>query len=168
LRLLRTARGQWLSLVWVFILSVIAAGLAALQPWPMKLIVDHVLDTEPLPPALQNFFQTLSLAQSDTAGLLAAAVLGSLALFLLNSAVDAVLAWKCTVVGRRMTYDLAEELFARLQRRSLLFHTRNPVGDVMGRITVDSWCGYQIVDALVLACAHALLTMAAMIFLMAQ
>ena len=40
--------------------------------------------------------------------------------------------------------------------------------DLMGRVTVDSWCVYQIVDALIVTPAHAALTMLAMIVLMAQ
>jgi ATP-binding cassette subfamily B protein/subfamily B ATP-binding cassette protein MsbA len=74
-------------------------------------------------------------------------------------------AW--TMAGRRMVYQLAEDLFGRLQRRSLLYHSRNPVGDVMSRITGDCWCVNQMVDALVFSPAHALLTTAIMVCLMA-
>src|SRR6266403_386315 len=81
--------------------------------------------------------------------------LAGLVLFALSSALEIGLTWTWTVAGRRMVYDLAEELFARLQRRSLPFHSRNPVGDSMSRITVDSWCVYQVIDALVFAPFHA-------------
>src|ERR1041385_6374700 len=72
------------------------------------------------------------------------------------------------MAGRGVVYDVAEDLFARLQQRSLTFHKRTPVGDLMGRVTVDSWCVYQMVDNLLVTPAHALFTMAAMIVLMAQ
>jgi len=63
-----------------------------------------------------------------------------------------------------MVFDVAEDLFARLQRRSLLFHARTPVGDTMGRINTDSWCVYQVLDTLVFAPGHALLTIGLMCF----
>src|SRR5437879_8241470 len=67
-----------------------------------------------------------------------------------------------------MVYDLAEDLFARLQRLSMLFHSRSTVGDTMSRITVDSWSVYQVLDALCFAPLHALLAMGGMVFLMWQ
>jgi len=63
---------------------------------------------------------------------------------------------------------IAQDLFARLQHRSLIFHSRHPVGDTMSRITRDSWCLYQFVDAVVFAPGHALLTLGLMVFLMGQ
>ena len=54
-------------------------------------------------------------------------------MFVLSSALDVLLTWIWTIAGRRIVYQLADDLFARLQRRSLLFHTQHPVGDTMGR-----------------------------------
>src|SRR5207249_9661293 len=68
----------------------------------------------------------------------------------------------------RMEYDLAEDRFARLQRRSLIFHKQKTVGDSLSRVTVDSWSVYQITDVFLFSPVHALLSMAAMIFVMAQ
>jgi ATP-binding cassette subfamily B protein/subfamily B ATP-binding cassette protein MsbA len=95
-------------------------------------------------------------------------VLGGLGLFAVGSALDLALAWIWTIAGRRLVFDVAEDLFARLQRRSLTYHKRTPVGDLMGRVTVDSWCVYKIVDTLLVTPAHALLTIAAMVVLMSQ
>src|SRR5262245_2012791 len=121
-QLLRYAGRQRSRFIVIALLTVMASSLVALQPWPMKLLVDHVLKNEPLPQWLPA-----SLAEPRT--LLAALAAGGLALFVLSSALDAALTWLWTVAGRRMVYDLAEDIFARLQRRSLLFHSRNSVGD---------------------------------------
>jgi ATP-binding cassette subfamily B protein/subfamily B ATP-binding cassette protein MsbA len=167
LRLLKYAENQRAFLVLTFACTVIAALLAALQPWPMKLVIDHVLEATPLPAVLEKTFQIFSVTPTRFE-LLGVVVIGGLVLFALNGVVDAALTWSWTASGRRMVYDLAEDLFARLQRRSLLFHSRHPVGDLMSRVTVDSWSVYQLVDALLFSPGHALLTMIAMIFLMAQ
>jgi ATP-binding cassette, subfamily B, bacterial len=161
--LLRYARNQRGSLVLILALTLAASALVAAQPWPMKLLVDHVLGQKPLP----EFLQSLGLPGSRVA-LLATIVIAGLVLFALNAALDALLAWTWTRAGRRMVYDLAEDLFARLQRRSLLYHQRTSVGDTMGRITVDSWSVYQVLEALAVSPLHALLAIAGMVFLMAQ
>ncbi|HXJ73625.1 MAG TPA: ABC transporter ATP-binding protein, partial [Candidatus Dormibacteraeota bacterium] len=110
----------------ITLLTLIASALAALQPWPMKLVADHVLGQQPLPGALGSGFAVLHLQPTPTL-LLVLATLGGLALFALHSVVELVLTSTWTLVGRQMVYDLAQDLFARLQRRSPVFHSRHPV-----------------------------------------
>ena len=160
-RLLGYARRQRSRFIVIAVLTVCASSLVALQPWPMKLLVDHVLGDKSVPGVLQNF-------ASSPQTLLVVIVVAGLALFVVNSLLDAALTWLWTVSGRRMVYDLAEDMFARLQRRSLLFHSRNSVGDTMSRITVDCWAVHKVLDALCFAPAHALLTIVAMIALMSR
>ena len=42
-------------------------------------------------------------------------------------------------VGQRMVNDLRGSLYSHLQRLSLAFHSRQQVGDIMFRITADSF-----------------------------
>ncbi|HEU0009823.1 MAG TPA: ABC transporter ATP-binding protein [Verrucomicrobiae bacterium] len=149
------------------LLTFLASVLAALQPWPLKLLVDHVLRSKPVPAVFQTVFRAFHLSPTPSA-LLIVIVLAGLVLFALNSVVELVVTRGWTARGRRMVFDVAEDLFARLQRRSLLFHARTPVGDTMGRINTDSWCVYQVLDTLVFAPGHALLTIGLMVFLMLQ
>ena len=148
-------------------LSVAAAALAAGQPWPMKLAVDQVLNRLPLPETLRQLFGAIGVTPTPTV-LLVVATLGGLLLFALNSLVETNLVKHWTVAGRRMVYDLSDDLFARLQRRSLLAYSRSPVGDAMSRVTEDSWCVYRVMDTLFFGPAQALLTMGLMVLLMAQ
>jgi ATP-binding cassette, subfamily B, bacterial len=164
---LRYAHSSRTTLGLISVLTLLTAGLAALQPWPVKLLVDHVLSDVPLPGGLQRGMETFVLAPTATT-LIALIAIGGLLLFLLNSALDAGLAWSWTRAGRRMVNSLAQDLFARLQRRALAFHARASVGDIIARVTGDSWCVYQVVVSLVFAPAHALVTMAVMLVLMAQ
>src|SRR5258705_8024234 len=125
-RLLGYARRQRSLFLLIFFLTVAASALVALQPWPLKLLVDHVLRGEPRPGWLSSLIAAARVPTTNQA-LLLFVVAGGLLLFVLNSLLDAVLTWSWTVAGRRVVYDLAEDLFARLQRRSLLFHSRNSV-----------------------------------------
>src|SRR5262249_43859087 len=160
LRIVRYAKCQRGFLLLASLLTIISSLLIALQPWPIALLVDHILHS-PLPSILRPFLDKSSLAVPIL-------VLSGFALFLIASVVDAALAWSWTAAGRRMIYQLAQEMFARLQRRSLLFHRRASVADLMGPISVDSWSAYQVVDTLLFSPAHALLSMVVMIFLMAR
>jgi len=165
--LLRYAGRQRRSFLAIAALTVAASVLAAAQPWPMAIVVDQVLKKLPRPALMEAIFQWLGVNPTPAA-LLLIAVLGGLTIFVLNSVLEMALTSAWTLAGRCMVYQLAEDLFARLQRRSLLYHSRNPVGDVMSRITGDCWCVNQMVDALLFSPAHALLTSAIMVLLMAR
>jgi ATP-binding cassette, subfamily B, bacterial len=165
--LLGYAGRQGRSFLIIGALTVLASLLAAAQPWPMAIVVDQVLKKLPRPEAMETVFQWLGFSPTPGA-LLLIAVLGGLAIFVLNSVLEMALTTAWTLAGRRMVYQLAEDLFARLQRRSLLYHSRHPVGDVMSRITGDCWCVNQMVDSILFAPAHALLTSVLMLALMAR
>jgi ATP-binding cassette subfamily B protein len=163
--LLHYAGRQRRSFLIIAILTISAALLAAAQPWPMAVVLDQVLKKLPRPDAMEAVFRWLGV-NPTLPQLLLIAVFGGLLVFVLNSALEMGLTTAWTLAGRRMVYQLAEDLFARLQRRSLIYHSRNPVGDVMSRITGDCWCVNQMVDSLLFSPAHALLTIAVMVWLM--
>ena len=164
--LLRYVGRQRRSFLIISILTAGAALLAAAQPWPMAIVIDQVLKKLPRPPGLEAVFRWLGVNPAP-AELLVVAALGGLVLFVLNSVLEMGLTTAWTLAGRRMVYQLAGDLFARLQRRSLLYHSQHPVGDVLSRITGDCWCVNQMVDALLFSPAHALLTTVIMVALMA-
>src|SRR3989442_16034213 len=113
--LLRYAGRQRSWFLLILVLTIAAALAVALQPWPMALLADQVLGHKPLPPVLQAAFNALGL-EPIPARLLALATVGGLVLFALNSALEIGLTWGWTLAGRRMVYDLAADLYARLQR----------------------------------------------------
>jgi ATP-binding cassette subfamily B protein/subfamily B ATP-binding cassette protein MsbA len=101
-----------------------------------------------------------------TGGLLLWVIALGLVIFLLSSATDVFLTFAWTRIGQKMVYRLAGDLFAHLQRRSLVFHSRNSVGDSMSRITGDSWCVYKLIDAILFTPGQALLMLSCMLVLM--
>ncbi|HXG08648.1 MAG TPA: ABC transporter ATP-binding protein, partial [Gemmataceae bacterium] len=166
-RLLRYALADWKG--WAFIVGVtlLSSAFDLLTPWPMKVLVDQVLGQEPMPESIARVVQVLP--GGGTAGGLIAWVAGAgLAIFGVGSLMDVLLTRAWLRVGQGMVYRLAADLFARLLRRSLLFHRRNSVGDSMSRITGDSWCVYKLVDTLLFAPGHALITLIGMVVLMAR
>jgi ATP-binding cassette subfamily B protein len=166
-RLLRYAapyRRGWLLIV---IVTLVSSAFGLLAPWPMKVLVDNVLGSQPMPPALASIRDFLPGADT-TAGLLGWVVAAGLFIFAVNSVMEVVLTFAWIRVGQRMVYDLAHDLFARLQRLSLLFHSKTPVGDSLGRITADSWGVHKVADTLLFTPGHALIATVGMIVLMAR
>src|SRR5260370_40805287 len=99
-RLLKYARRRRSLFVFILILTVAASILAALQPWPMKLLVDQVLGQKPLPPFLQNALGAFSINPTPSS-LIGFAALGGLVLFALGSSLEIGLTWAWTIAGRR-------------------------------------------------------------------
>jgi ABC-type multidrug transport system fused ATPase/permease subunit len=70
-------------------------------------------------------------------------------IFLLSWVIGLLAAYANISLGQRMTYDLAGDVFAKLQQLSLHFHARKSVGDNIRRVTGDCACASIIVkDAL--------------------
>jgi ATP-binding cassette, subfamily B, bacterial len=146
------------------IVTLAATALSLAQPWPMKALVDYVLSGRPMPP--DSIVLWLLPGAASRAGLLAWVIAALLGLFVIGSLCDAVLTYNAIRVGQRMVYDLARDLFVHLHRHSLRFHARTPVGDSMTRINADTWCAYQLVDALILTPGRALVFLGGLLVIM--
>jgi ATP-binding cassette, subfamily B, bacterial len=157
-RLLPYILRRWPALLAILVLTAGFSLAGALQPWPMKVLVDHALGSAPLPPALRQLLEGFPGGLTPGALVVAAAV-ASVLLFFLNSVLDVALSWVWTATGQRLVYDLAADLFRRLQRLSLLFHSRRSVGDSLSRLTGDSWCVYTVADSLLISPAQHGLTL---------
>jgi ATP-binding cassette subfamily B protein/subfamily B ATP-binding cassette protein MsbA len=146
--LLRYAVGRWRGLLAVLATALLTTGLNVLKPWPMKVLVDHVLGEKPMAADLVRAVARLPGAGAPD-GLLAWAVGATVLLFVLGWAVNLASAYASIGFGQRMVYDLAADVFGHLQRLSLRFHSRKSVGDSIRRVTSDCGCVSVIVkDAL--------------------
>jgi ATP-binding cassette subfamily B protein/subfamily B ATP-binding cassette protein MsbA len=136
-----------------------------LKPWPLKVLVDHVLQGRPMPPALAAAVGLLP-GGSAPASLLTWCVAATVALFLATWALGVAAALANVRFATRMVYDLAADLFGHLLRLPLGFHVRRPVGDSVRRVTADSACLATIVKDALLPLATALVSLAAMFAIM--
>lgn len=131
----------------------------------MKLVVDHVLGGTPLSMTWQMGLGYVGMGTS-AGELLILGALSSLVLFGLTKATESALLLRWTQSGRTMVNELAQAVLARVLRRSLVFHTRTPVGDLMNRIAGDTWCIYRMVDSLGFALLQAACVITVMLWLM--
>jgi ATP-binding cassette subfamily B protein/subfamily B ATP-binding cassette protein MsbA len=149
-RIITYALRQWRGLLGIVAISCVSAGVAALSPWPLKLLVESALGAE-APPARVKTTRGWVGASTTPASLVVFAAVASLCVFVLTTVVDTGLSFGWTAAGQRMVYDLAGDLFARLQRLSLLFHGKTPVGDSLSRLSGDAWCVYTVAEGVLVA-----------------
>ncbi|UCF38430.1 MAG: ABC transporter ATP-binding protein, partial [Acidobacteriota bacterium] len=148
---------QWKLVILLVVLTSSYTATVALQPWPLKLLVDYALGSETVPGGLASLTEYFPGQRSAALIILAAAL--SFIIFLLNSGLNSASSWAWTAAGQGMVFDLAGDLFARMQRLSLSFHNRNHVGDLLNRLMGDAYCIYSIADALIVSPAFNLLTL---------
>lgn len=165
-RRLRPALPGWLRLAWdtsrreallIAALSLAAAPLAALQPLPLKLLIDHALQAAPAPPPLDRL---LPHALQSSPALISLAALAALGLGLLSAAIEARLLLAWADVGQGSALALSEQIQARLLALPPRFHQRHPLADSLQRLIVDSYSVYSAADQLLVTPVRQLLTLA--------
>ena len=136
------------ALVAVLLTLLLKVGIDLLKIWPLVFLVDYVLQF--YDSAMAARIVAVLPGSPTTHGLILWSVAATAVLFLLSWAAGLANAYASISLGQRMVYDLASDLFARLQALSLRFHTSKAVGDTIRRVTADCACVSVIVkDALV-------------------
>ncbi len=105
--------------------------LELLKPWPLKIVIDDVLGngTVAWPGAVAL----------GRRGLLLAACIALVAVYGLLGVLSVTSNYATIKVGQQMVNDFRSELYAHLQRLSLAFHSRRHVGDLLYRLTSDTF-----------------------------
>jgi ATP-binding cassette subfamily B protein/subfamily B ATP-binding cassette protein MsbA len=115
---------------WALVQVFLITGFELLKPWPLKVVIDNVLGGKPFP---------LAALGSSPADLLLLSCLGIVGVHLGAGALTLLHNYTTIRVGQQMVNDLRGALYAHLQRLSLAFHSRQRVGDLLYRITADSF-----------------------------
>ncbi|MBS1818008.1 MAG: ABC transporter ATP-binding protein [Acidobacteria bacterium] len=118
-------------------LMLLQVGLGALEPWPLKIVIDYVLGQHELPEPLKSW--AFGLTGGGTASLLILFVLAGVVLQLVHQVASAVGVRLQTDTGQRMVYDLRYRLLEHLQSLGLLHHISTSTGDAVYRVDVDSY-----------------------------
>jgi ATP-binding cassette subfamily B protein/subfamily B ATP-binding cassette protein MsbA len=156
--LLRLALRQWPALLVVVGLGAALGSLAALLPWPTKILVDYALGDVGLPLQLEALLVWMGLEATPTV-LIAAAAVTSLALYALMTLLEFALTWIWSNASQRMLYDVSARLFHQLQRAPVPVHARRGTGDALARISEDSWSVCGLADSLLVAPLRQALTL---------
>lgn len=153
------------ALAIVLLTVVLASALSIAIPWPTKILVDDVLGHAPLPSVLRDIFEFLPGDESDRTLLLYVA-LASFVIFGLSIVLETAYLVVSVRLGQRMTYALSADVFGHLQRLSLRYHGRRPVGDTLQRATTDTFAVKTLVSEVAVPVIHAVVLLAMMFSVM--
>ncbi|HXP77983.1 MAG TPA: ABC transporter ATP-binding protein [Stellaceae bacterium] len=144
------------ALAQVFLIS----GFELLKPWPLQVVIDDVLGGKP---------PGIAWLEGWSAGALLAGACVALVLINLGSGLLTLLHNITTIgVGQRMVNDLRGALMGHLQRLSLAFHSRQKVGDLMYRVTADSFAVQTLIMNGILPIVSALILLAGMLVVLTR
>jgi ATP-binding cassette subfamily B protein len=128
-------RPHWKALTLAFI-AVLGETLSdVLEPWPIKIVIDNILQSKNLPGWLAGFVsqtfghEKLAILNFVVAAVVAIAVVGAI-----SSYVEKYLT---TSVSQWVTHDLRRTLYNHIQRLSLSEYDKAQTGDLITRITSD-------------------------------
>ena len=132
-RLTRHVRQRRGSLALAFLATVGYMLLRLIEPWPLKLILDHVLLGIPVPPALA-FVEQWAEGRDALLGVL----VGSIVVIALCSGL--LYYWQNVLaahIGQQVVAGLRLEVFRHLHRLDFAFHDRRQTGDLLVRLVAD-------------------------------
>ena len=163
LSFLRPHRSRVALLAFLLISQIV---LSALQPWPLKVVIDNVLNYQdhPLPEPVNGWLGALS--GGNMIVTLAIVVLAGVLLQLLNEAAAAYGTKVQVDTGQRMVYELRSRLFQHLQALGLHHHITTNTGDAVYRIDVDSYAIENLVMSGIFPLATSVATLAVMFIIL--
>lgn len=135
LRITHLVRPHWKALA-IGLLAVLGESLTdVLEPWPVKIVVDDVLQAKRLPGVLGGVVtrvfghDRIAVVDFAVAAVAAIAVVGAVSSYLEK--------YLTTSVGQWVMHDLRRTLYNHLQRLSLAEHDQARTGDLITRVTTD-------------------------------
>lgn len=161
LGLLRYARPHWRGFTGMIVAALSGVAINLARPWPLKLLIDNVINGKRIPHWL-----TVLPGADGRHGLLAWVVAAEVVIFLAGTVASMITSYASLTLGQYMTWALAGDLFRHLQRLSLLFHSKREAGDLIERVTTDSYSVDTLLTGAVLPVIQAIATLASVLAVM--
>src|SRR6185503_18083644 len=132
LELLRPHRRQ----LWLGLLAIAGESIAGLlEPWPLKIVLDDLLQGKNQHGWLHRFI--LTTAGSAPRNVLLFACIAVLVIAVTDALCTYAEKYLTTNVGQWVAHDLRRTIYTHVQRLSLAYHDQQPTGDLISRVTVD-------------------------------
>jgi ATP-binding cassette, subfamily B, bacterial len=161
-RLMGEARPYWRHIGVIFVVSLLATPLTLLTPVPLKIAVDSVLGSHPVPGFLDGVLPA-GATRSDTA-LLAVTAGMFVAIALLTQLQDLGNILLKTYTGEKLVLRFRGKLFQHIQRLSLAYHDRIGTADSTYRIQYDAMSLQYVAVESVISLIAAVTMLGAMIY----
>ena len=152
-------RQHRLLLTWSCLALVAEITLRLLEPWPLKFVLDRVIETAPAN-ARSSIAWLDALDAITLLTLMAVAVVAITGLRALAEYFNSV---GLAVIGDRVVTDVRTAIYAHVQRLSISFHNRAHAGDLLLRVIADAGILRDVTVTALLPLVTSFLTLTAMI-----
>jgi subfamily B ATP-binding cassette protein MsbA len=150
----------WLVIVVLAMLIETAMSLAS--PWPLKIVLDSVIDARAAPGWVVWFLG----AEPGRMALLKAAVIATVVIALAQAAGSYLNSYYSSNIGQWIGHDLRQTMYAHLQRLSMSYYDRQQVGPLVSTITDDINAVQDFISTSLLKILVDLLTIVGMLAVM--
>lgn len=164
LSITRLIRPYWKSLALAFIAVLGETFSDVLEPWPIKIVIDNILQTKKLPVWLEGLVSgmfgqgKLAILNFAVAAVAVIAVTGAISSYIEKYLTTSVSQW--------VTHDLRRTLYHQIQKLSLAEYDKAQTGDLISRVTSDIGAVQDFVTSALLGILVNLLTLIGMIGVM--
>ncbi|HET9400621.1 MAG TPA: ABC transporter ATP-binding protein, partial [Candidatus Acidoferrales bacterium] len=164
LRLSHLLRPHWkeITLASLAVVGETAADLA--QPWPLKIVLDYVLQAKRMPGWLSQLIHRV--VGENQFAILDFAIAAVAIIALVGAISTYAEKYLTTSVGNWVAHDLRRTLYNHIHRLSLSQHDEARTGDLISRVTSDIGAIQDFVTSALLGIAADVLTLGGMITVM--
>ena len=164
LSLARLLRPYWTSLAFAFVAVLGETFSDVLEPWPIKVVIDNILQSRKLPGWLEGF--VLRMFGQDKLAILHFAVAAVAGIAVLGAISSYTEKYLTTSVSQWVTHDLRRTLYGHIQRLSLAEYDKAQTGDLISRVTSDIGAIQDFVNSALLGIVVNVLTLIGMTLVM--
>jgi ATP-binding cassette, subfamily B, bacterial len=161
--ILEFLRPHWKALALALVAVFGEAGADVLQPWPLKIVLDYLLQSKKPPAWLEAPLrwvghEKLAVLNFAVAAVAIIAIVGAVSSYLEN--------YLTTSVGQSVMHDLRQTLYHHIHRLSLAEHDEQRTGDLIGRVTTDIEAIQAFITTALLGILSSLLTLVGIVGIM--
>jgi ATP-binding cassette subfamily B protein len=127
-------RPHWKAMTIALVAVAGESTAALLEPWPLKIVLDYLLQSRPLPGWMMPVVGWIG---AGKLAVLNFAVLAVAAIAVIGAVSSYLNTYLTANVGQRVMHDLRRTLYQHIHRLSLAEHDEKRTGDLIGRVTSD-------------------------------
>ncbi len=157
-------RPHWKALT-IALVAVFGVTLTdVIEPWPIKIVVDNLLQSKKLPGWLGEFVS--GIFGQDKLAILNFAVAAVAVIAVVGAVSSYVEKYMTTSVSQWVAHDLRRTLYNHIQRLSLTEYDKTRTGDLISRVTTDIEAIQDFIDSALLGMLVSAFTLLGMIGVM--
>jgi ATP-binding cassette, subfamily B, bacterial len=164
LRITEVLRPHWAALTVALVAVLGETAMDVLEPWPVKIVIDSLLQSKPLPHWLGEIVTDIfggnkfAILDFCVACVAAIAVIGAVSTYLEK--------YMTTSVSQLVSHDLRLTVYNHIQRLSLAEHDEAQTGDLITRVTSDIEAIQDFITSALLGIFVSVLTLLGMMAVM--